>query len=949
MGEGNEATGGDWLRRRLAPTAAVCLAFLGLHLGWLRGPEAQFASDLLQLALAATAALACWHAARGEQFLARWFFLLTGSGVTLWAIGQVLWMLLPLAPFSHWLLAAQYTAFMSSTAPLIVACVLRPDRPRPGALGLGADVGLVCVLVLFVCVYFPIAAMALGVEAPYLNLAPLLYNPQRLMLLAALLWLLRGSTGAWRQLYDQLALAMAVFHAAGLLSNRALLGGTYRPGLYDLPWALPFLWIALAARDWAARPRETQAVAELDPPGWDDWAWRAARQGNVVAIGAVALVPAVHQLAILFGSPPPQLAELRSHIALAGTLLVGGLYLARQLHTLRRAENTQRVREERFRALVENSADAIGVVDAQGLFRYVSATSERVTGYRPDELIGRSPLELAQAGERPELGGALLELSASPGSRAGRAIRYQHRDGSLRHGALEIVNSLDTPAVSGVVLHLRDVTEQRRAEEERGRSLSQLEATLESTADGILVVGRDGRITRFNQRFAAMWRLPPELLAAGDAERSTRFVLDQLQEPQDFLDRLAELYAEPESEGFDTLRLRDGRVIERYSLPQRLAVEVMGRVYSFRDVTERARAEQAMARLVAILEATPDLVGTSDAAGGALYLNRAGRRMLGIGDDEPLGERHIAQFHPAPAAARVLEEAIPTALRDGAWSGESRLRRADGREIPVLQVVLAHRSPHGEVEFLSTLARDISQRIEAERELRRSHTMAALGSLVAGVAHEVRNPLFGISSTLDAFEARFTGQDDHREYVGLFRQQLDRLTHLMNDLLEYGKATRLRLGPGRFEDVIDHALAACAPLTSRAGVAVATQIAPDLPELRMDERRLSQVLRNLLENAVQHSPRGGTVNVRAALASDAAGAWLECSIEDDGPGFQIQDLPHLFEPFFTRRHGGTGLGLSIVQRIVSDHGGSIEASNRATGGARFRLRLPALGAEEGAP
>jgi signal transduction histidine kinase len=289
----------------------------------------------------------------------------------------------------------------------------------------------------------------------------------------------------------------------------------------------------------------------------------------------------------------------------------------------------------------------------------------------------------------------------------------------------------------------------------------------------------------------------------------------------------------------------------------------------------------------------------------------------------------------------VIEEAIPTALRDGAWSGESRLRRADGREVPVLQVVLAHRSPHGEVEFLSTIARDISQRVEAERELRRSHTMAALGSLVAGVAHEVRNPLFGISSTLDAFEARFTGQDDHREYVEVFRKQLDRLTHLMNDLLEYGKSTRLRLAAGRFEDVIEHALAACAPLSARATVAVATQIAPDLPELRIDERRLSQVLRNLLENAIQHSPAGGTVNLRAELTRDAAGSWLECSIEDEGPGFQPHDLPHLFEPFFTRRHGGTGLGLSIAQRIVSDHGGRIEASNRNEGGARFRVRLPA--------
>ena len=941
MGEDNEATRGDWLRRRIAPTAAVCLAFLGMHLGLLPGPAAQSTSDLLQLALAVTAASACWRAARGEAESARWFFLLIGAAMALWAGGQVLWMLLPSGTTSGWLYAAQYTAFVSCSTPLIMACVIRPDRPRPGALGLAADVGLVCVLALFVCVYFPIAGMALGAEDPFLGLSPIFYNPQRLMVLLALLWLLHGSAGAWRRLYDELALALAVFHGFGLISNRALFGGTYRPGLYDLPWALPFLWIALAARDWAARAREQPAAADPDRPGWDDRDWLAARQGNVVAIGAVALVPAVHQLAVLLTTPPPALSELRSRIALGGTLLVGALYLVRQLHTLRRAENTQQVREERFRALVENSADAIGVVDADGRFRYVSATSERVTGYRPDELVGRSPLELAPEGERPELGGALAELRASPGSRGRRSVRYRHRDGSLRHGALEVANRLDTPAVSGVVLHLRDVTEQRRAEEERGRSLSLLEATLESMADGILVVGRDGRIKRFNQRFAAMWRLPPELLAMGDAAPATRFVLGLLQEPQGFLDRIDALYAEPEAESFDTLPLRDGRVIERYSLPQRLAGEVTGRVYSFRDVTERARAEQAMARLVAILEATPDLVGTSDASGRALYLNRAGRRILGVGDEEPLGERHVAQFHPAPAAARVIEEAIPTALREGAWSGESRLRRADGLELPVLQVVLAHRSPLGEVEFLSILARDISQRVEAERELRRSHTMAALGSLVAGVAHEVRNPLFGISSTLDAFEARFTGQDDHREYVGMFRQQLDRLTHLMNDLLEYGKATGLRLGHGRFEDVVEHALAACAPLVARAHVAVGTQIAPGLPELRMDARRISQVLRNLLENALQHSPPGGTVNLRAELSSDAAGSWLECSIEDEGPGFQPQDLPHLFEPFFTRRHGGTGLGLSIVQRIVSDHGGSIEASNRQTGGARFRLRLPA--------
>jgi PAS domain S-box-containing protein len=315
--------------------------------------------------------------------------------------------------------------------------------------------------------------------------------------------------------------------------------------------------------------------------------------------------------------------------------------------------------------------------------------------------------------------------------------------------------------------------------------------------------------------------------------------------------------------------------------------------------------------------------------------------MLGLEGGQPLGQRHVGEFHPEPDATRLLEEAIPAALREGAWSGESRLRRADGRDVPVLQVVLAHRSPDGTVDFLSMIARDISQRIEAERELRRNHTMAALGSLVAGVAHEVRNPLFGISSTLDAFDARFGRQEAYGSYVQALREQLGQLTTLMNDLLEYATPTRLELARGRFEDVVAKALSAVAPLQERARVGIDTRVASDLPALRMDERRLVQVVCNLLENALQHAGASGRVSLEVLLVRDGGGAWLECRVEDDGPGFSPEDLPHVFEPFFTRRRGGTGLGLSIVQRIVDDHGGSVAACNREGGGARLTVSLPA--------
>ena len=242
----------------------------------------------------------------------------------------------------------------------------------------------------------------------------------------------------------------------------------------------------------------------------------------------------------------------------------------------------------------------------------------------------------------------------------------------------------------------------------------------------------------------------------------------------------------------------------------------------------------------------------------------------------------------------------------------------------------------GTIRDLTEQKRAEEQLVRLEAELRRSEMLAAIGSLVAGFAHEARNPLFGISAVLDALAARFEGNTDLAEHFTLLRRDVKRLNDLMQDLLELGRpAAELNARP--IAPVLAEAAAECAALAQREAVAIEAWIDTGECCVAMSER-LVRAFQNLLQNAIQFSPRGSTVT----LASARTGDWVECSVRDRGPGLAASDLPHLFEPFFTRRRGGTGLGLAIVQRIVEEHHGTISAANHAAGGALISVRLPVV-------
>jgi signal transduction histidine kinase len=245
---------------------------------------------------------------------------------------------------------------------------------------------------------------------------------------------------------------------------------------------------------------------------------------------------------------------------------------------------------------------------------------------------------------------------------------------------------------------------------------------------------------------------------------------------------------------------------------------------------------------------------------------------------------------------------------------------------------------------ITIVARDVSRVVELQDTLRQTEMMSALGSLVAGVAHQIRNPLFSVTATLDAFEARFRDRDDFQRYVAVMRVELKRLGQLTQDLMEYGKPPQAQFRPSSIQEILAEAIHACSAMAGQLGVSIHEAIQGPLPLVQTDRSRLEQAFQNLIENALQHSSQGGTISVEARQLRAAGQAWIECVIRDSGSGIREEDLPRIFDPFFSRRRGGTGLGLSIVRRIVEEHKGRISVYNDPGGGAVAAIKLPCLGA-----
>lgn len=258
-----------------------------------------------------------------------------------------------------------------------------------------------------------------------------------------------------------------------------------------------------------------------------------------------------------------------------------------------RAELHDALRQaELAKAVLEQAADAIEITDADARILYVNPAFEQITGYQQAEVIGKTPAELFRHGQHNDAFYDEIALSVTQGKVWHGSYLGRRKDGSFypQEATIFPIHNKAGQITNNVAIK-RDISDRERTQEKLGNSLSLLQATFEATADGILVTNSQGNILNFNQRFVELWQHSAHRTIVWDEFHSLTFIARFLKKPAHFIDRLQTIYAQPQHESHDVLELKDGCYIEGRSCPQRLGDMVVGRVWSFRDVTERLKTE----------------------------------------------------------------------------------------------------------------------------------------------------------------------------------------------------------------------------------------------------------------------------------------------------------------------------------------------------------------------
>jgi two-component system cell cycle sensor histidine kinase/response regulator CckA len=491
-----------------------------------------------------------------------------------------------------------------------------------------------------------------------------------------------------------------------------------------------------------------------------------------------------------------------------------------------------------------------------------------------------------------------------------------------------------------------------------------LQASLEATGDGILVVDHDSRIILSNQRFAEMWRVPQSMMQDKDDIKLREFVMSQLVDPETYMEKIEELYGKRE-ESTDIIEFKDGRIFERYTAPLLISGQFVGRVWSFRDMTAyreaQRRLERSQQKYRDLVENAGSIILRWDTSGVITFINDYGQRFLGYSEEDLLGKSVIGTIVPdRDSSGRDLVAMIEgiTSNPDEYTYNENENVTKDGRSIWVSWSNKPVYNEVGQLVGILSIGTDITERKKLEQQLFQAQKMEAVGQLAGGIAHDFNNMLMVINGYCELLLDGLDERNDLRRDIEQIKGTASRAAALTRQLLAFGRRQVVQPKVVDLNKLLYNSQELMERLVGSA-VNLKLQTGGDSLYIYADPVQIEQVILNLAANARDAMPEGGELIIESGRTrienQDSGerymvpiGTYVLCSVRDTGTGMSAETLEHMFEPFFTTKvpGKGTGLGLSTVYGIVKQNDGFIFAESEPGSGTCFTMYFPLVGEEE---
>lgn len=371
-----------------------------------------------------------------------------------------------------------------------------------------------------------------------------------------------------------------------------------------------------------------------------------------------------------------------------------------------------------------------------------------------------------------------------------------------------------------------------------------------------------------------------------------------------------------------------------------------------RDATHRIKADKANRRLARVLESTQDLVIFVNLDHSLSHLNEAARIALEL-EHSDYSVLPLVWFVSEKGREYLLDEGFPSAIKTGYWRGELIMRSQQGKRIPVVLELLAHRSLHGDIEYFSIVAHDLTEKKAAEEQLKQYEAdidhagrLVTMGELASSLAHELNQPLAAMVNYLRGVERRFAGcesiswQDLEIPVTRSIGTAL-RAGEIIHRMMDFTRKQEPQIEALKLSEVIAHIVEFCESMAERYGVVVDVSDGDTPYPVRADRIQLEQILLNLLVNAIEASGSGkADTQSTVSVYLEAYGQkQVRVCVDDQGPGVDQHDLDRLFSRFYSTKKAGLGMGLAISRSLVENLGGDLWAENRSEGGARFSFTL----------